>query len=224
MPTQRRQREADSPFVEQVTEVAYEEQTREWATPDGRWDIVVFKRRGVTTVLQTGAILRPVLLENAPGDTFLAISFKPGVFAPRTPGNEMIDRAVWRPVVSARSFAMETETLEIPTFDNVEQFVQRIARRDLIVRDELVDSVVRGQPRAATARSMQRHFLSAVGMTPKQFAQIQRACHAVELLRRGMTPAAVAAEAGYADQPHLTRALKAIMGQTPGELVRMRTR
>jgi len=50
---------------------------------------------------------------------------------------------------------------------------------------------------------------------PKQFEQIKRACHAVELLRRGMAPAAVALEAGYSDQPHLTRALKAIMGQTP---------
>lgn len=106
MPTQRRQRGADSPFVEQITEVAYEEQTHEWATPDGCWDIVVFSRNGVTTVLQTGATLRPVLLENGPGDRFLAISFKPGVFTPRTPSYEMIDRALWRPVVSGRTFAL----------------------------------------------------------------------------------------------------------------------
>jgi methylphosphotriester-DNA--protein-cysteine methyltransferase len=67
---------------------------------------------------------------------------------------------------------------------------------------------------------MQRHFLSALGMTPKQFAQVQRAIHAVDLLRGGMAPAAAATEAGYSDQPHLTRSLKAIMGQTPGQIAR----
>lgn len=57
-------------------------------------------------------------------------------------------------------------------------------------------------------------------MTPNQFAQIKRACHAVDLLRRGLPLAAVAIEAGYADQSHLTRSLKAIMGQTPAALQR----
>jgi AraC-like DNA-binding protein len=90
----------------------------------------------------------------------------------------------------------------------------------VLVRDELVQSALEGQPRAATIRSMQRHFLSALGMTPKQFAQVKRAMHAVDLLRRGETPAAVAMEVGYADQPHLTRSLKAIMGRTPGQILR----
>jgi methylphosphotriester-DNA--protein-cysteine methyltransferase len=57
-------------------------------------------------------------------------------------------------------------------------------------------------------------------MTPKQFEQIQRARRAVDLLRGGMTPSAVAHEAGYSDQPHLTRALRSIMGQTPAAIVR----
>jgi len=90
----------------------------------------------------------------------------------------------------------------------------------LLARDDLVESAAQGQPRAISPRSMQRHFLSALGMTPKQFAQIKRACQAVDLLRTGMAPSQVALEAGFADQPHLTRSLRAIMGQTPGELSR----
>ena len=35
-------------------------------------------------------------------------------------------------------------------------------------------------------------------------------------------PAEAALRAGYSDQPHLTRSLKAIMGITPGALVRGR--
>ena len=216
----RLERAADSPLVERVTYVEYDEHTRELSTPDGCWDIVVLRRGGRIAVLQTGLISRPVLLENHPGDSFLAISFKPGVFATKTPGAHMVDRALVRPLVTARTFALESETLEIPTFENAEGLVQRLAQRGLLARDDLVESAAQGQPRAISPRSMQRHFLSALGMTPKQFAQIKRACHAVELLRAGMRPSQAALEAGFADQPHLTRSLKAIMGQTPAELAR----
>ena len=224
MTARRTSRASDSPLVERITEVVYEARTEELSTPDGCWDIVVLRRSGRTSVLQTGLISRPVRLVNDAGDGFLAISFKPGVFAPRTPGAQMVDRGLVRPLVHPRAFAMEGETLEIPTFDNAEGLVDRLARRGLVVRDELVESAARGQPRAISPRSMQRHFLAALGMTPKQFSQIQRACRAADLLRQGVAPAAAAADAGYSDQPHLTRSLKAILGQTPGELVRARSR
>jgi hypothetical protein len=216
----RRERGADSPFVERITEMAYEQRTQQWATPDCCWDIVIFKQRGVTTMFQSGLTSRPVLLQNGPGDSFLAISFKAGVFMPKTPGIRTVDSGLLRPLVSSRAVAIENETLEIPTFENAEQFVERLVHREVLVRDELVESALEGRPRAITTRSMQRHFLSALGMTPKQFAQIKRAMHAMDLLRHGKAPAAVAAEAGYSDQPHLTRSLKAIMGQTPGQIVR----
>jgi hypothetical protein len=104
----RRERKADSPLVERITYVTYDDWTKDLTTPDGCWDIVVLQRCGVTTVLQTGLISRPVTLQNGPGDSYLAISFKPGVFAPKTPGIQMIDRALVRPLVSSRAFAMET--------------------------------------------------------------------------------------------------------------------
>jgi hypothetical protein len=222
MTAQRNERRSDSPFVERITEVTYDAPTREWSTPDGCWDLVVLKRAGKTTVLHTGLISRPVLLENGPGDSYLAISFKPGVFATRAPGIEMVDRGVVRPLISAHAFTMDGESLEVPTFENAEGLVNRLERRGLLTRDDLVESAAQGNPRAISPRSMQRHFLLAVGMTPKQFEQIKRACCAVELLRRGMAPAAVAIEAGYSDQPHLTRALKAIMGQTPASFQRQK--
>jgi hypothetical protein len=220
MTAQRNERRSDSPFVQRITQVIYDAPTREWSTPDGCWDLVVLRRAGQTTVLHTGLISRPVLLENGPGDSYLAISFKPGVFATRAPGIEMVDRGVVRPLVSAYAFTMDGETLEVPTFENAEGLVSRLERRGLLTRDDLVESAAEGNPRAISPRSMQRHFLLALGMTPKQFEQIKRACHALELLRQGMAPAAVAIEAGYSDQAHLTRALKAIMGQTPAAFQR----
>ncbi len=218
----RETRASDSPLVESITRVTYDSWTRELSTPDGCWDIVVMVRGGRTLVLQTGVLSRPVVLENDAGDSYLAISFRPGVFAPATPGSQMVDRGLERPLVGAHTFAMENETLEVPTFENAEGLVERLARRGMLVRDELVASVVEGHPRAIHPRSMQRHFLQALGMTPKQFEQIQRARRAVDLLRTGMVPAEVAWAAGYSDQPHLTRSLKTLMGSTPGAIVRQR--
>jgi methylphosphotriester-DNA--protein-cysteine methyltransferase len=67
---------------------------------------------------------------------------------------------------------------------------------------------------------VQRHFLEATGLTAKGLEQIQRACRAVELLAGGRRPVDVAVAQGYSDQSHLTRSLKAIMGQTPRQIAR----
>ncbi len=50
--------------------------------------------------------------------------------------------------------------------------------------------------------------------------QIERARYATLLLKRGDSIAAATHDAGYFDQPHLTRSLKRLIGQTPAELLR----
>jgi AraC-like DNA-binding protein len=62
-----------------------------------------------------------------------------------------------------------------------------------------------------------RAFQCELGMSPHAY-QIQariRTCH--QMLRSGTTLADIACATGFADQAHLTRAFKAIMGVTPGQ-------
>lgn len=211
-------RASDSPLVESVTRVRFEADWQGVTTPDGCWDIVVRRVGGRLEILQTGLITRPVPLTYAAGEEYLSISFRPGVFMPESPGKVMVDRGLVRPTPSSRTFRLEQDELEIPTFDNAEGLIDRMVRRGLIVRDEIVAGVVEGRPRAIHPRSVQRHFLDTMGVTAKRLEQIQRACRAVELLAKGQRAAEVAVELGYSDQSHLTRALKAIMGSTPGQL------
>ena len=211
-------RPSDSPLVESITQVRFEADWHGVTTPDGCWDIVVRRVGGRLEVLQTGVITKPVELSYAAGDEYLSISFRPGVFMPQLPGKVMVDRGVVRPAPSPRTFRLEQDELEIPTFDNAEGLIERLVRRGLVVRDEIVEGVVEGRPRAIHPRSVQRHFLEAMGLTAKRLEQIRRACRAVELLAKGQRAADVALELGYADQSHLTRALKAIMGTTPGRV------
>ena len=64
-------------------------------------------------------------------------------------------------------------------------------------------------------RRLERLFLAECGVVPKVFARIARMQRAVAGLRRGRA-ADVAADAGYADQSHLTRELVALAGAPPG--------
>jgi AraC-like DNA-binding protein len=58
-------------------------------------------------------------------------------------------------------------------------------------------------------------FQSQIGLTPKRAARLVRFDHAARLLAAGRSPAMVAADSGYADQPHLHRDVVEFAGMTP---------
>lgn len=62
-----------------------------------------------------------------------------------------------------------------------------------------------------------RTFKDRVGVPPHRFQTSVRLEHAKRLLRQGWRVARVAAECGFADQSHLIRAFKQIVGVTPIE-------
>ena len=69
----------------------------------------------------------------------------------------------------------------------------------------------------ALLRAYKRRF----AITPMRHLASLRVECACRLLREGMEPAAVAAEVGFADQAHLTRAFKQRLGITPGAYQKM---
>ena len=67
-------------------------------------------------------------------------------------------------------------------------------------------------------RHLRRRFAAGVGYGPKTFARVARFRRALALVRAGESLAAAAAEAGYADQAHMTRELVALAGRTPAAI------
>jgi len=61
-----------------------------------------------------------------------------------------------------------------------------------------------------------RAFRAVYGMPPSDYQRQLRVRSARRLLAAGVSPAAAAAEAGFADQPHLTRWFRRYYGVTPG--------
>lgn len=69
---------------------------------------------------------------------------------------------------------------------------------------------------------LNRVFAAELGMPPHAFQSQQRVVRARAMLRQGRTLADVAAETGFADQSHLTRTFKRVVGVTPGAYQRAR--
>lgn len=68
-------------------------------------------------------------------------------------------------------------------------------------------------------RQLERLFLERVGVSPRRYAQLRRFERAQRLARSGRPLGQIAAEVGYADQPHFIREFKRFSGTTPGRLV-----
>lgn len=207
-----------SPVVESVTHTTFEEDGSTLMRPDGRWDFVMMKTAAGVLVLRTGLTTTAVTHSFSAGDEILSIAFKPSSYMSLMPGERMRDEGVVLPEAGQGRFWLGTDVLEVPTFDTVDRFVYKLVRGGIIEDNAVVASVVSGHPMAMSERTMQRHFLKTTGLTYKAFTQIERAQKALALLQQGRPAADVAFALGYADQPHMIRSLKAIMGQTPRQV------
>ncbi len=66
-------------------------------------------------------------------------------------------------------------------------------------------------------RTLERRFSSQVGMPPKRFARVRRLQRVLRAVRRSAEPVwhELAADHGYADQPHLVHEFRELAGITP---------
>ncbi len=71
---------------------------------------------------------------------------------------------------------------------------------------------------ASRERELQRACRRWLGLSPKAFLRIERVWAAREAIRGGEPLTTIAAELGYADQAHLTRECRELLGVTPREL------
>jgi AraC-like DNA-binding protein len=70
-----------------------------------------------------------------------------------------------------------------------------------------------------SARQLQRDIVANVGLTPKTLQRVMRMQRFLDHAGRRGELAAASADAGYADQSHLTREVRALSGLTPARLL-----
>jgi hypothetical protein len=212
---------SDSPLVERVWTARSERAGQFLSVASGNSEIVVSRLRGQTFVTVRGPETRATNAECPADGDWVGIRFKAGAFLPEFLPGTVRDRSdVNLPEATKHSFWLTGSAWEYPTFENADTFVARLVKKGLLVRDRLVDAVLRGEPEAVSHRSAQRHFARATGLTQATYRKIVRARFATNLLLEGAPIVDVVHLAGYFDQPHLTRSLKLLIGQTPAAIAR----
>ncbi|MFI7541606.1 helix-turn-helix domain-containing protein [Actinoplanes sp. NPDC049599] len=185
--------------------------------PDGCLDLIWHDG----TVFIAGPDTTAQLGTAPPGSRFFGLRFAvgtgPGVLG--VPADEFTDRQV---PLDAVLPAAEVRRLAGAT-DDPTAALEELARRRWREPDRVMVAVAAGaragRPVGVIAdrcglspRQLHRRCLSTFGYGPKTLARILRLQTAVALARRGRPFAEVGSTAGYADQAHLSREVKALAG------------
>ncbi len=90
--------------------------------------------------------------------------------------------------------------------------------RDMLAAEALSPPSLQAMaaPMGLSRYQLLRRFTEVYGLPPHAWLRSYRLERARKLLAQGMPLAAVAAESGFADQSHMTRAFRAFLGYSPG--------
>lgn len=213
-------RVSDSPFIEMVWRGEHDGNYTALCPADPNWNLLINWQHGrQVRVTVEGPLTRATPKQHRDPSQWLVIKFKHGIFMPYVPVANIIDggEAVLSHAAS-EYFGLNGTSWQLPSFDNVETFVNRLFHDEVLVRDPLVHAVLQDQPQPVSFRTVRRRFLNATGLTYNTIQQINRAKYAAELLGRGVSILDTVYQAGYADQPHLTRSMRRFYGYTPAQI------
>jgi len=211
---------SDSPFVERIWRAQTERTGSLISIAMSGWEMVVSRYHDKTYMTVRGPETRATRLPvTVVGTEFFGIRFKVGTVMPDLPASSLVDEDVNLPDASSKSFWLNGSAWQFPTYENADTFLDHLVRKGLLTRNPLIETALQGQLKDLSVRTARRHFLRTTGLSQSAIRQIERARHAAVLLREGMSILDVVYEAGYYDQPQLTRSLKYYIGQTPTQIM-----
>ena len=211
---------SDSPFVETIAHGYSVGEGTTVRPAESHWHMVFSKFQGRVNTFMVGPLTSAGVVPFTEGAEILWLKFKHGAFMPHLPLGNFLDQEASLPEASSNSFWLNGSAWQFPDFENVDTFLNRLARRDILTFDPLVSAVLQKQPHDYSLRTVRHRFLRATGLSRNQILQIERAQRAAALLEQGLPILDTVSETGYFDQPHLTRALKLWVGHTPSQLLR----
>ncbi|MEV0717568.1 helix-turn-helix domain-containing protein [Asanoa sp. NPDC050611] len=197
--------------------------------PDGCTDLIWSSRTGL---MVAGPDTTAGLSDLTAGDLVIGLRFPPGtgpaVFG--LPAGELTDQRV--PLDVLWPAATVREIADGMAAGGGGDLLDRLAEARLRAaggpdpRAQVITrSLAAGATVTATAaevglteRALHRTSRDLYGYGPKTLARILRLRRALALLRAGAPKATAAADAGYADQPHLSREVRALAGVPLGQL------
>ena len=164
------ERSSESPYVESVM--------RGWTVKEGssirpaeiHWHMVFVKHPGGTLPIIVGPLRSSGVASWGEGAEILWIKFKLGVFIPHLPMKGYLDGEQVLPNASSQRFWWKGAARQIPDFENVESFIDRLVREDDLVRDPVVSAVLKDEPLEMSDRTVRHRFLQAFETVARQRA------------------------------------------------------
>jgi AraC-like DNA-binding protein len=205
--------------------------------PDGCADVVWVDGNGIVVA---GPATREVLVDIPAGGGALGVRFGPGSAgaALGVAAHELRDRTVALEALwGAEARELAERMAGSPPAERLAALASAVARRldgardpdPLVARASAL--LARGVPVTAASRAvaltdrhLRRRFHDAVGYGPKTLQRVMRLRRFLALAEADARPdlARAAVEAGYADQPHLTRECTQLAGLPPAALLAAR--
>ncbi|MHB1533889.1 MAG: helix-turn-helix domain-containing protein [Acidimicrobiales bacterium] len=196
----------------------------------------------VPGAMLAGARSRASVIEFEAGRAYISVSFALGAASKffAAPLAQARDALVPLEALWGRSGAnLRERLLEAPTPH------EALGRMEEVLLEHMADSLVSDRAAATAAarrlsrgasvrevasalglvpRTLRRHFVAEVGLTPKRFARVRRLQRVVRALDGQIEVdwAAVAVGHGYSDQSHLVHDFRDLAGVTPSEYLRSR--
>lgn len=212
------ERPSDSPYLDAVTRGRSVGEGSIIRPAEVRWHMVFTKYQGALYPFVVGPWSASGLVNFTEGAETLWVRFKLGAFLPGMTTRKILNKETVLPAAGASaSFWLHGSAWQIPDFENVETFVDQLARDEALVLDPLVQAALEQGPQDVSPRTLRHRFLQATGLSRDHIRQFERAQRAAALLERGTPILDTVYEAGYYDQPHLTRELKRFTGKTPAQ-------
>jgi len=183
--------------------------------PDGCMDLMRMDGRVIVAGPDTTASVSP-----RDGEPFVGLRFHPGVL-PRllgVPASELRDNRValaeLRSGLPRRRSLTELAATLASTEPRPETAPWSLSLLDHVTKRLAAGSAVAGLAREIgwSNRTIQRQCTSVYGYGPATLRRVLRFRRAMLLLDEGLPATAVAARAGYADQPHLHREVRDLAG------------
>jgi len=216
-------RPSDSPFIERVWRSHSDRAGVFHSLAACYWGMVVTRLEGRITLTVRGPETRATMADCPAEGEWCGATFKTGTFMSLLRSGALRDRQdVTLPNATRRSFLLNGSAWDFPNYENMETFVDRLARRGLIMSDRTVEGALRGELQDVSTRTEQRRVLEVTGLTRGTIYQIERARRATLLLRQGRPILDVVHETGFYDQAHMTRSLQRFIGQSPTQIARGR--
>lgn len=213
------ERPSTSPYIQTVWQAELSGPGNHILPAKGGWDFMfVRKKYGAKTFLIAPTGRAQTKIYDEDGAIYVGIRLKTGVQVAGLYAHEMLEKMMDLQTNTQRFRWVDGSSLQVPDFENAEQFVKKLEHRNLITHNPVVTAHIEGKDLDVSTRTVQRHYLQATGLSPQYIAMIDRAFEAHKLLQKGDKAVTVAYEAGYVDQAHLTHSVKRILGTLPSKI------